>query len=136
MRFPHLFKGLRRPPANILLYGPPGTGKTLVVEKIAAEAGVPLLALSPSAILSKWSGESEKMLRDIFEVARRMQPAIIFIDEVDALAPHRGSCDDLIARRVLTELLIQMTGIGEEERVFVMAATNRVQDCDPALIRS
>ncbi|KAL4444228.1 hypothetical protein ABPG75_011965 [Micractinium tetrahymenae] len=137
MRFPPLFTGLRRPQVNVMLHGVPGTGKTLLVEKLAAEAGTPLLAVSPSAILSKWAGESEKTLRGVFEAAAALAPAIIFLDEVDSLAPTRSSGDDLAARRVLTELLIQMTAAAErpDRPVYVMAATNRLGDLDPALLR-
>ncbi|KAI7838586.1 hypothetical protein COHA_007657 [Chlorella ohadii] len=138
MRFPQLFTGIRRPQCNLLFFGPPGTGKTMLVEKLAAEAGTPLLCLSPSAVLSKWAGESEKSIRAVFEAAAAMSPAIIFIDEVDSLAPCRsGTGDDLSSRRVLTELLIQMTAATNRPGclVFVLAASNRPQDCDPALLR-
>lgn len=137
LHLPHLFTGIRRPQSNVLFHGRPGTGKTLLVEKAAAEAGLPLLALSPSAVLSKWAGESEKTLRGVFEAAAAAAPAIIFIDEIDALAPARSSGDDLSARRMLTELLLCMTALASRPRclVFVMACTNRMEDCDPALLR-
>ncbi|PSC75328.1 putative phytol kinase chloroplastic [Micractinium conductrix] len=137
LAFPHLFTGIRRPQANLFFHGVPGTGKTLLVEKLAAEAGTPLLCVSPSSILSKWAGESEKTVRGVFEAATAMSPALIFIDEVDSLAPARSSGDDLAARRVLTELLVQMTAATSRPGclVFVLAATNRPQDCDPALLR-
>ncbi|GAB4818520.1 hypothetical protein N2152v2_005566 [Parachlorella kessleri] len=89
MHLPHLFTGIRRPQCNLMFHGLPGTGKTMLVEKIAAEAAIPLLVISPSAILSKWSGDSEKSLRAVFEAAAQMAPAIVFIDEIDSLAPAR-----------------------------------------------
>ncbi|EFN56624.1 hypothetical protein CHLNCDRAFT_144400 [Chlorella variabilis] len=91
MRFPQLFTGIRRPQCNLLFHGAPGTGKTMLVEKLAAEAGTPLLCLSPAATLSKWAGESEKRLRAAFQAAAALSPAILFIDEVDSLAPARGA---------------------------------------------
>ncbi|KAI3427001.1 hypothetical protein D9Q98_006945 [Chlorella vulgaris] len=137
MRYPQLFTGIRRPQCNLLLWGAPGTGKTMLVESLAAEAGTPLLCLAPSAVLSKWAGESEKLVRSAFEAAAAASPAILFIDEVDALAPARSSGDDLSARRLLTELLVQMSAATQRPNslVFVLAATNRPQDCDPALLR-
>jgi hypothetical protein len=138
------------------------------VEKVAAEAGFTLLALSPSSILSKWwvwrcssyissslipsasarsnpptprtyprrSGESEKALQLAFDVARTMAPSIIFFDEVDALGQARGGAgDDASSRRLLTELLLQMNGLAGEEGVYVFGATNRMGDCDAALLR-
>ncbi|GBF98627.1 ATPase AAA [Raphidocelis subcapitata] len=138
LRHPQLFKGIRRPPRHFLLYGAPGTGKTLLVEKLAAEAGFTLLALSPSSILSKWSGDSEKALQLAFDAARAMAPAVLFLDEVDALGQARGSGaggDDAASRRLLTELLLQMNGLGPDEGVYVFGATNRMADCDAALLR-
>ncbi|KAJ9510406.1 hypothetical protein QJQ45_015876 [Haematococcus lacustris] len=109
------FQGLRAPPSNFLFYGPPGTGKTMLVEKVAAQAGLTLLCLPPSVLLSKWSGESEKTLRAAFKAAKLLQPCAIFLDEVDSLAPQRGasgsSGEDAASRRLLTELLIQMSAL-------------------------
>eukprot|EP00798_Chlamydomonas_sp_ICE-L_P022029 gene22028-29089_t len=133
---PHLFYGLRQTPKTFLLVGPPGTGKTLLVEKIAAEAGMVLLALSPSSVLSKWSGESERFVKSAFVAASAMQPCIIFIDEIDSLGGQRGAAnEDPSSRRLLTELLIQMSRVSELRGVFTFACTNRIQDCDPALLR-
>ncbi|KAL6763278.1 P-loop containing nucleoside triphosphate hydrolase protein [Haematococcus lacustris] len=115
LRYPHLFQGLRAPPSNFLFYGPPGTGKTMLVEKVAAQAGLTLLCLPPSVLLSKWSGESEKTLRAAFKAAKLLQPCAIFLDEIDSLAPQRGasssSGEDAASRRLLTELLIQMSAL-------------------------
>ena len=136
LRHPQLFRGIRRPPRHFLLHGPPGTGKTLLVEKLAAEAGLTLLALGPSSVLSKWSGESERALALAFDVARAMAPAALFLDEVDALGQARAAGgEDAAARRLLTELLLQMNALGDDEGVFVFGATNRMADCDPALLR-
>ena len=135
LRMPHLFCGYRKPPKTFLLVGPPGCGKTMIVEKIAAESGSNLLSVSPSNILSKWSGESERTLRALFATAANIQPCIVFLDEVDALAGQRSSSDDPSSRRLLTEILIQMTRAAEVENVLIMACTNRIQDVDTALLR-
>ncbi|KAF5833160.1 thiamine diphosphate-binding protein [Dunaliella salina] len=141
------FQGLRQPPRNFLFYGPPGTGKTMLVEKVAAEGGFSLLCLQPSTLLSKWSGESEKTLSAAFAAARQLQPCILFIDEVDSLAPQRGSTssEDAASRRLLSELLLQLnrsatkpahgSGATVLGGIYVLAATNRIQDCDVALLR-
>jgi len=107
------------------------------VEKLAAEAGCALLALSPSAVLSKWAGESERTLRAAFDVGRALQPCIIFIDEVDALGAARSGAteDGGAGRRLLSELLVQMSAAAGEEALLVFAATNRLQDVDAALLR-
>eukprot|EP00955_Chlamydomonas_euryale_P095548 364943-Chlamydomonas_euryale.AAC.22 len=134
LRMPCLFVGYRQPPRSFLLVGPPGTGKTMLVEKLASQCGITLLALSPSCILSKWAGESEKAVRSVFAAASAMQPSMIFIDEVDGMAAQRDAGDDAATRRLLTELLIQMTTVTSQD-VFVFACTNRIQDCDKALLR-
>lgn len=108
----------------------------MIVEKIAAESQSNLLSVSPSNILSKWSGESERTLRAIFATALSIQPCIVFFDEVDALAGQRSSSDDPGSRRLLTELLIQMTRAGEiDNQVLIFACSNRIQDIDTALLR-
>jgi len=135
LKMPHLFCGFRKPPTTFLLVGPPGCGKTLLVEKIAAESQSTLLSVSPSNILSKWSGESERTLRALFSTAATVRPCIVFLDEIDALAGQRSSSDDPGSRRLLTELLIQMTRASEVQGVLIMACTNRIQDIDTALLR-
>lgn len=112
--------------------------QTLLIEKLASEAGLTLLSLSPSAVLSKWSGDAERALRLAFDVARDMAPAALFLDEIDALGRARGGGgggDDTGGRRLLTELLLQLGDLGCGEGVYVFGATNRMEDCDPALLR-
>lgn len=149
LRFPQFFKGSRRPPSGFLFYGPPGTGKTLLANKICAEAKLPLLSLSPSGVLSRYLGESEKAIRAAFEVAKRLRPCVIFIDEIDSLGTRRGRAgEEPAGRRVLTELLLQISSLGsgsghanESDRddgpagVYLIAATNRLEDLDEALVR-
>ncbi|WIA10498.1 hypothetical protein OEZ85_010687 [Tetradesmus obliquus] len=135
LQHPYLFNGIRQPAKTFLLYGPPGTGKTMLVEKVAAEAEFSLLSISPSMILSKWAGDSEKAVSQVFDLARTMQPSILFLDEVDSLGQSRDSNSDAGARRLLTELLIQFNKVAEQDGVYIFAATNRMQDCDPALLR-
>jgi SpoVK/Ycf46/Vps4 family AAA+-type ATPase len=166
-RLRRALRGVRRPPRTFLLHGPPGTGKTLLAEAAAAAAGATLLCASPSAVLSKWSGESERAVRLLFGAAERLAPCVVFLDEVDALGASRGGFaignggagggeggaaggnQDALARRVLTELLVQMSrldgdadeggegagGGGKWGPVWVFAATNRLCDVDPALLR-
>ncbi|GAX85588.1 hypothetical protein CEUSTIGMA_g13003.t1 [Chlamydomonas eustigma] len=135
LKMPEIFRGYRQPAKTFLLVGPPGTGKTMLVEKLAAEAGLVLLSVTPSSVLSKWSGESEKAVRSIFAAACALQPSIVFLDEVDALAGQRTSGDDAASRRLLTELLIQLSSSMQQDHVFTFACTNRIQDCDTALLR-
>lgn len=94
-----------------------------------------MLELPPSSCLSKWAGEAERRLRDTFTEARRRSPCIVFLDELDALTMNRDIMDDTGARRVLSELLIQMSAVHPEDRVVVIAATNRIRDIDPAILR-
>eukprot|EP00775_Hariotina_reticulata_P007166 gene7166-7380_t len=109
--------------------------KTLLVEKLSAEAGFTLLAVSPSMIVSKWAGDSEKAISHLFELAQAMQPTIVFLDEVDSIGQSRGNNTDVGSRRLLTELLLQLNRVTAEDGVYIFAATNRIEDCDPALLR-
>ena len=137
LKYPDRFKkfGLRAP-KGILLFGPPGTGKTLLAKAVATESGANFVAVRGPEIFSKWVGESEKMVREIFRKARMAAPAVIFIDEIDALATARGlGGDSLVSERVVAQLLAEMDGIKALENVVVIAATNRPDLVDPALLR-
>jgi transitional endoplasmic reticulum ATPase len=125
-----------QPPKGILLYGPPGCGKTLVAKAVAKEGGVNFISIKGPALLSKWVGESERGVREVFKKARMASPCILFLDEIDALAPTRGGGGDShVAERVVSQLLTEMDGIEELHGVMVLAATNRPDIVDPALRR-
>jgi transitional endoplasmic reticulum ATPase len=132
-----LFRRARlRPPKGVLLEGPPGTGKTLLVKAVARQAGANFISVNGPELLSKYVGESEKAVREVFRKARQASPCIIFFDEIDALAPRRGSSGDgHVAERVVAQLLSEMDGVEELRGVLVLAATNRVDAIDPALLR-
>ena len=126
-----------RPPKGILLVGPPGCGKTLIAKAIATESQVNFIAVKGPALLSKFVGESEKSVRDIFRKARQAAPCIIFFDEIESLVPARGagSADAHVSERVLSQFLAEMDGIEELKGVLVLGATNRVDRVDPAILR-
>ncbi len=125
-----------KPPKGILLYGPPGCGKTHVVKALANESGVNFISIKAGEILSKWFGESEQRIREIFRKARQVAPCIIFFDEIDAIAPRRGLYGDSAAtERIVSQLLTEMSGLEELKDVVVIAATNRPDILDPALLR-
>ncbi len=135
---PDLFKGLRAPPKGVLLYGPPGTGKTLLAKAVASESGQAFIALSASSLVSKFLGEGEKMVRAVFAVARKHQPATIFLDEIDAVLGVRGGEQEHEAsRRLKTEFLLQLDGVAteKEDRILVMGATNLPWALDEAILR-
>jgi SpoVK/Ycf46/Vps4 family AAA+-type ATPase len=124
-------------PRGVLLYGPPGTGKTLIAKAVASESGVNFIAIRGPQIISKYYGESERAVRDIFKKARQVAPSIIFFDEIDALAPSRGSHGDShYIESVLNQILAEMDGLEELKDVVVLAATNRPDILDPALLRA
>ncbi|KAL2913106.1 AAA+-type ATPase [Polyrhizophydium stewartii] len=123
------------PPKGILLYGPPGCSKTLMAKALATEAGLNFLAVKGPELFSKWVGESEKAVQEIFRKARAASPSIIFFDEIDALAVRRGGDDSSVADRVLSQLLGELDGIEPLVNVTVVAATNRPDILDSALLR-
>uniref|UniRef100_A0A674NGA2 Transitional endoplasmic reticulum ATPase n=1 Tax=Takifugu rubripes TaxID=31033 RepID=A0A674NGA2_TAKRU len=136
LRHPALFKAIGvKPPRGILLYGPPGTGKTLIARAVANETGAFFFLINGPEIMSKLAGESESNLRKAFEEAEKNAPAIIFIDELDAIAPKREKTHGEVERRIVSQLLTLMDGLKQRAHVIVMAATNRPNSIDPALRR-
>ncbi|CAM9242807.1 unnamed protein product, partial [Laminaria digitata] len=130
-----LFAGIRSSGNNVLLHGPPGTGKTTIAQAASQEAGAAFYSVTPSSILSKYQGESERVLHQLFDDAKQSKPSIIFLDELDALAPSRDAQDDVQSRRLLAELLLQTSQLRPKDQVVVIAATNRMDDIDIALLR-
>ncbi|MEF8786372.1 MAG: CDC48 family AAA ATPase [Haloarculaceae archaeon] len=136
MRHPELFQQLGiEPPKGVLLHGPPGTGKTLMARAVANEIDAYFTDISGPEIMSKYYGESEEQLREVFEEAEENSPAVVFIDEIDSIAPERGETSGDVERRVVAQLLSLMDGLSERGEVIVIGATNRVDAIDPALRR-
>jgi transitional endoplasmic reticulum ATPase len=136
LRYPEIFQKMGiDPPKGVILYGPPGTGKTLIAKAVANEAGASFFSIAGPEIMSKYYGESEKQLREIFERAKEEAPSIIFIDELDSIAPKRDEVSGEVEHRVVAQLLALMDGLEERGQVIVIGATNRINAIDPALRR-
>lgn len=137
LKYASLFKYAHiKPPRGILLFGQPGTGKTMIAKAVASESNANFISIKGPELLSKWVGESESGIREIFRKARQAVPCIIFFDEIDAIAPKRGKVGDTqVTERVVSQLLTEMDGIEDLRGVTVLAATNRLDMIDPALLR-
>ena len=136
LKHPEIFERLGiEPPKGVLLHGPPGTGKTLLAKAVANETEANFILLNGPEIMNKFYGESEKRVREIFEEAEKNAPSIIFIDEIDAIAPKREDVQGEVERRVVSQLLTMMDGLKSRGRVVVIGATNRPNSIDPALRR-
>ncbi|KAL7561877.1 hypothetical protein ACA910_014252 [Epithemia clementina (nom. ined.)] len=137
-KFPQLFTGKRKPFKGILLYGPPGTGKSYLAKAVATEADSTFFSVSSADLISKWQGESERLVRNLFEMARECEGgrAIIFLDEVDSLCGSRSEGESDSLRRVKTEFLVQMDGVGKDDgKVLILGATNIPWELDAAIRR-
>jgi len=137
LKYPESFKRLGiEPPKGVLLYGPPGCGKTLLAKAVATESGANFIAIKGPEIMSKWVGESEKAIREIFKKARIYAPSVVFLDEIDSIAPIRGVLEDThVTERVVSQLLTELDSIEKLRNVAIIAATNRPDLVDPALLR-
>ena len=138
LKNPEMFKRLGiKPPKGILLYGPPGCGKTLLARAVATESEANFISIKGPEVFSKWVGESEKAIREVFRKARMAAPAVIFLDEMDSLTPRRGAgfSDSGVSERVISQLLTEMDGLVTLQDIVVIAATNRPDVVDPAVLR-
>ena len=134
---PDLFKGIRRPAKGLLLFGPPGTGKTMIAKAIASQSKSKFFNISASSLMSKWIGESEKLVRTLFALASVYQPSVVFIDEIDSLLTARSENENEASRRIKTEFLVQLDGAGTnaDDNILIIGATNRPQEIDDAFVR-
>lgn len=136
IKFPQLFQGKRKPWKGILLYGPPGTGKSFLAKAAATETHGNFFSVSAANIVSKWMGESERLIKGLFDLARKNKPAVIFLDEIDSVMGARSDSENDATRRLKTEFLIQMQGVGnDDEGILVLGATNIPWGLDPAVRR-
>jgi transitional endoplasmic reticulum ATPase len=139
LKYPNVFKKANaNSPKGVLLHGPPGTGKTLLAKAIANESGVNFISVKGPSLISKYVGESERGIREVFKKAKQASPTILFFDEIDSLVPKRSesSTDAHVTERVISQFLTEMDGIDELKGVVVLAATNRLDLVDPAILRS
>jgi len=137
LRYPELFEAIKTdPPTGVMLFGPPGTGKTMLAKAVATESSANFIGIKGPELLSKYVGESERAIREVFRKARQASPAIIFFDEIDSIAPVRGiGSDTFVTERVVSQILTELDGLQELRDVVVIAATNRIDMVDPALLR-
>jgi len=138
LKHPEVFKRMGiKPPKGVLLFGPPGCGKTLLARAVATESEANFISIKGPEVFSKWVGESERAIREVFRKARMSAPAIIFFDEIDALVPRRGAgyADSGVTERVISQLLTEIDGIETLQEVVILAATNRPDILDPAILR-
>jgi transitional endoplasmic reticulum ATPase len=137
IKYPEAFEAIgTRPPKGVLMFGPPGTGKTLLAKAVATESEANFISIKGPELLSKFVGESERIVRETFRKARQAAPAIIFFDEIDSIVPARGSSfDSGVTERVVSQILTELDGLEELKNVVVVAATNRPELVDPAMLR-
>ncbi|NOQ33096.1 MAG: AAA family ATPase, partial [Methanosarcinales archaeon] len=137
LRYPEIFEAINTdPPTGVLLFGPSGTGKTLLAKAVATESSANFISIKGPELLSKYVGESEKAIREVFRKARQASPTIVFFDEIDSIAPVRGAgSDTFVTERVVSQILTELDGLEELQDVVVIAATNRIDMVDPALLR-